>query len=282
MDVELHPKYQENQLVYITYSKPNPTQDEGIATAVARGKLVDNQLTEVNDVFVALPYVEGGHHLGSRIQFDKSGFLYVSVGDRGERDTFPQSLSNHHGKIHRIHDDGTIPSDNPFINNTNAQNTIFSYGHRNPQGLAIHPTTGKIWQGEHGPQGGDEINILDAGKNYGWPVITYGIDYDGTTISALTEMDGMEQPLTYWVPSIAPCGIDFVTGDFYSGWTGDLLVGSLKFEYLHRVKMNGDVVVSEERLLENIGRVRDVLMGIDGYIYVAVEGPGRVLRILPE
>ena len=282
LDVHLHPNFSSNQYVYLSYTKSNPENNSQTTTAVARGRLQENELTEVEDIFIAQPYSSASLHYGSRLLFDTEGYLYVTVGDRGRRDDFPQVLDNQCGKVHRLNDDGSIPTDNPFINTNDAYGSIFSYGIRNPQGLSLHPETGAVWEGEHGPQGGDEINILEAGNNYGWPVISYGINYDGTTFTDITEQDGMEQPVHYWTPSIAPCGMDFVSGSFYSGWSNDLFVGSLKFEYLHRLKMNGNEVVGEEELLNDIGRVRDVLMGNDGYLYIAVQSPGRVIRLVPE
>ena len=282
LDVELHPNYTENHLVYLSYSKRDPDNASRSTTAVALGKLEENALTELEDIFIALPYRSSGQHFGSRLQFDDLGHLYVTVGDRGNRDDFPQALDNHHGKVHRINDDGGIPGDNPFVQQEDAVSTIYAYGNRNPQGLCIHPTTGQIWEGEHGPRGGDEINIVGRGNNYGWPVITYGTNYNGTPITDLTEMEGMEQPVHYWTPSIAPSGMDFISGNLYIGWTNDLFVSSLKFTYLHRLKMDGNEVIGEEELLEGIGRIRDVEMGSDGYLYIAVEGPGRVIRIVPE
>ncbi len=214
--------------------------------------------------------------------FDREGFLYLSVGDRGRRDDNPQSLGNHCGKIHRILDDGTIPSDNPFTKNPNAEPSIYSYGHRNPQGLTTHPYTGQIWEHEHGPRGGDEVNIIEPGLNYGWPVISYGINYNGTKFTELTKKEGMEQPDLYWVPSIAPCGMSFVTGkDRYGAWDGNLLVGSLKFRYVNRCIVEDNKIIGEEELLKDIGRVRAIEMGPDGYIYIAIEAPGMVVRLVP-
>ncbi len=282
LDVVIHPEFESNSWVYLSYSKPNPQNGSQQTTAVARGKLTGNALTELEDIFIALPYQSTTHHYGSRLLFDRDGYLYVSVGDRGGRDVFPQALDNQIGKVHRLNADGSIPADNPFVNDENANNSIFAYGIRNPQGLTLHPETGAIWEAEHGPQGGDEINILEAGKNYGWPVISYGINYNGTTFTDLTEKEGMEQPIHYWDPSIAPCGIDFVSGEFYPKWKNDLLVSSLKFQYLHRLKMDGNNVVGQEELLKDIGRVRDVFMGLDGYLYIAVESPGRVIRLVSE
>ena len=281
LDVAIHPDYSENQFVYLSYSKFDPESNSRSTTAVARGTLNGNSLTNVEDIFVALPYQSATHHYGSRLQFDGDGYLYITVGDRGSRDVYHQALDNQIGKVHRVHDDGSIPSDNPFANQ-NGVETVYTFGNRNPQGLCLHPVSGDIWEGEHGPQGGDEINTMGHGNNYGWPLITYGINYNGTPITDITEMDGMEQPIHYWVPSIAPAGMDFVSSENYNGWSHDLFVGSLKFTYLHRLKMNGDQVVGEEELLQGIGRVRDVEMGLDGYLYIAVESPGRVIRLIPE
>lgn len=282
LDITIHPDFAENNFIYFTYSKTDPTNEYMHTTATARGVLAGNALTGIEDIFVALPYFGTGHHFGSRLQFDNDGYLFVTVGDRGNRDVFPQDLTTMAGKVHRIHDDGTIPTDNPFFNGDDPTGTIYSYGIRNPQGLCRHPVTGDIWEGEHGPRGGDEINIIGSGNNYGWPVITYGINYDGTPITDQTEMAGMEQPIHYWVPSIAPAGMDFVAGDLYNGWTNDLFVGALSASYLHRLIMNGNEVVGHEELLQGIGRIRDVEMGSDGYLYIAVENPGRVFRIVPE
>ncbi len=280
MDVEVHPDFEQNQTIYLSYSKPNKDKSKS-TTAIMMARLVGNELKEQRDIFVAVPYLPTRHHYGSRLEFDNDGYLYFSVGDRGRRDENPQSLTNHCGKIHRIHADGSVPKDNPFVNEKNAMPTIFSYGHRNPQGVTLDPVTNIIWEHEHGPRGGDEINIIHPGKNYGWPVISYGINYNGTKFTDITERAGMEQPEWYWVPSIAACGLTFVTSDQYPGWQGDLLVGSLRFQFLERVIIENNKVVGREKLLKNIGRLRDVKMGRDGYVYFSVEDPGMVLRILP-
>jgi len=279
LDVELHPDFAANQLVYLSYSKP---KNGGLSTtAIYRAKLEGNSLKEGEDIFIAEPYESTRHHYGSRLEFGTDGYLYFSVGDRGHRDENPQSLDNHCGKIHRIKDDGGIPEDNPFVDKADAMPSIYSYGHRNPQGVIRHPETGQIWTHEHGPRGGDEINIIEPGKNYGWPVVSYGINYNGTTFTEKTEAPGMEAPEWYWVPSIAPCGMDFVDGGRYPDWEGGLLVGSLRFKYLNLCKIENNKVVSEEKLLPDIGRLRNVKVGPDAYIYVAVEQPGRVIRIVP-
>jgi glucose/arabinose dehydrogenase len=282
MDVELHPDFAVNQMVYISYSIFKEEGDLTLSsTAIARARLDENRLEELEVIFEAQPYLPTRHHYGCRMEFDPEGYLYFSVGDRGRRDDNPQSLENHCGKIHRLNDDGTIPEDNPFVNTEGAMPSIYSYGHRNPQGVTLNPKTGMIWAHEHGPRGGDEINLIRPGLNFGWPVISYGINYDGTIFTTLTEEEGMEQPLHYWVPSIAACGMDFITGDRYPGWEGNLLVGSLKYEYLNMCVIDGDKVVSEEMLLKNIGRVRDVIVSPDGYIYVSVEDPGVIYKLIP-
>lgn len=277
LDIKVHPNYKTNGWIYLSYSKD--MEDGLTTTAVSRGKLSGNKFVEAADVFKAEPASKTRHHYGSRVVFDKNGKMYVSVGDRGNHDQNPQSLRNHCGKIHRMNDDGSTPSDNPYVGNMVAMQTIYSYGHRNPQGMALNPFTGAIWEHEHGPQGGDEINIPQPKKNYGWPVISYGINYDGTKLTDITEKEGMEQPLLYWVPSIAPSGMDFVSSSRYGALKGDLLVGSLKFAYLKRVDLDGDKVVKEEQYLEGLGRVRCVRQGPDGYIYLGVEGKG-VLKLI--
>jgi aldose sugar dehydrogenase len=280
LDVELHPDFAQNRWVYLSFSKPAEQGDDN-TTAVLRGRLQGNRLVDTSLIFEAKPYVSTRHHYGSRLVFDGEGYLYISVGDRGRRDQHPQYLSNYPGKIHRLHDDGRIPHDNPFVDRAGAVSSIWSYGHRNPQGLAIHPETGALWENEHGPRGGDEINHIQPGLNYGWPVISYGINYNGTTFTDLTEKEGMEQPLHYWVPAIGVCGLAIVGGDRYPAWHGDFLSGSLAFEYLHRTKMEHGKVVGQEKLLPNLGRVRCIKMGPDGYLYITKESPGYVLRIVP-
>jgi len=278
LDVILHPDFENTGWIYLSYSKIK--EDTLGTTAIYRAKLKGNQLIEGEDIFVALPYSTKSHHYGSRFEF-KDEYLFFTVGDRGSRDVNPQNLDNHCGKVHRIYDDGSIPQDNPFVEVEGAMPSIWSFGHRNPQGLAMHPETGDIWEHEHGPRGGDEINLIERGLNYGWPVISYGINYDGTTFTQLTEKEGLEQPIHYWVPSIAACGMTFINSDKYPGWENHLLVGSLRYKYLNLCKMEGPSVVSEEILLKNIGRLRSVEMGPDGYIYVGVEDPGAVYRLMP-
>lgn len=282
LDVILHPDFKKNNLVYISYSAVKKEGTVTLATtAIMRAKLNGNKLEQQRIIFEALPYSRTRHHYGSRMVFGKDGLLYFSVGERGNEKENPQSLQNDLGKIHRIKDDGSIPATNPFVNKPGSKASIFTYGNRNPQGLTMQPGTGAIWSHEHGPRGGDEINIIGAAKNYGWPAISYGINYNGKIITDKTAMDGMEQPLLYWIPSIAPSGMAFVTGNRYKGWKGDLLVGSLRFKYLNRCKIKDGKVVSEEMLLKNIGRLRDVRMAPDGFIYVAVENPGFIFKLIP-
>ncbi len=280
LDIELHPNYENNGWLYITYSSEEG-ENKGGNTALIRAKLTNNALTDIELLYKAGPNTTKGQHFGSRIVFDNEGYLYFSIGDRGNRDVNPQDIKRDGGKIYRLKDDGSIPGDNPFVNSNGAKTAVFSYGHRNPQGLAKHPETGQIWDNEHGPKGGDEINTLKKGANYGWPVITYGINYSGTPITDKTEMEGMEQPVHYWVPSIGPSGMAFVTTDNYGGWKGSVLVGSLAFQYLERLELNGNKVVNREKLMADIGRVRDVKQGPDGLIYVSVEGKG-IYKLVPK
>ena len=280
LDIELHPDYNTNGWIYFSYASAEGEGDGG-NTAIIRAKLVDNELTENQLLYKAGPNSKKGQHFGSRLAFDDQGYLYFSIGDRGNRDENPQDITRDCGKIYRIHDDGRIPKDNPFVNESNAKKAIYSYGHRNPQGMIKHPETGEIWTNEHGPQGGDEINIVKAGKNYGWPVISYGINYSGTTFTEITEKPGMEQPLFYWVPSIAPSGMAIVSSDMYPDWKGNVLVGSLKFQYLEKLKLKDGIVVKREKLLEGMGRVRSVNEGPDGFIYVGIESLG-IVKIIPN
>lgn len=278
LDVQLHPNFIENRWIYFSYNKK---KNNKFTTAVSRFEFHNDNLKNEKLIFEALPYSNKRLHFGSRLEFDKEGYLYITVGDRGSRDINPQDLSRHAGKVHRIYDNGDIPKDNPFYDKKNAIKSIFSYGHRNPQGMILNPFTNEIWTHEHGPRGGDEINIINKGLNYGWPVITYGINYSGTIITNEKKKEGMEQPLHYWVPSIAPSGMVFVEGSLYPSLNGNLLIGSLKFEYLHLCIMKGSEVISEHRLFEDM-RVRNVKQRSDGYIFFSVEEPGRIYKILPN
>ncbi|WP_412561274.1 PQQ-dependent sugar dehydrogenase [Winogradskyella sp. MIT101101] len=278
MDVILHPDFENNKYIYISYASSKGEGDGG-NTAIARAKLNGNTLTDLEVLYKATPNTRRGQHFGSRLVFDKDGYLFFTIGERGDRDTNPQDITRDGGKTYRINDDGSIPEDNPFVNDADAKKAIYSYGHRNQQGMTLHPDTKEIWTHEHGPRGGDEINIVEPGKNYGWPVISYGVNYSGTKFTDLTEKEGMEQPLHYWVPSIAPSGMAFIDSDKYGDWEGNLLVGSLKFNYLDMCTIKNGKVVKEERLLNDIGRVRSVEQGPDGYIYVGVENLGIVKLI---
>lgn len=279
MDIILHPEYAKNKWIYISYSK-RAEEGSGGNTVIIRAKLSENTLTEKQEIFKATPNSTSGVHFGCRMVFDDEGYLYFSVGERGKTSN-AQTLTNHSGKIHRIFDDGRIPPDNPFVNTPGAMPSIYSYGHRNPQGIDIHPVSRRIYNNEHGPRGGDEINLVAKGKNYGWPVITYGINYDGTIITTETAKEGMEQPVFQWTPSIAPSSMIFVDGNKYPGWKGDIMSGSLSFKYLERVKLDNGKVVKQEKLLENVGRVRNVYQDPAGFIYVSVEKPGLILKIVP-
>ncbi len=282
LDVIPDPGFAKNKTIYLSYSKQGTENGQEVyTTAVLKAKLNGNQLADAKDIFIAKPYSRTTHHYGGKMVFGKDGYLYVSVGERGNEKQNPQNLANDLGKIHRIKSDGTIPTNNPFVNVDTASHSIYSYGHRNPQGLTLNPANGEIWEHEHGPRGGDEINLVKKGKNYGWPVITYGINYNGKIISTETQKAGMEQPVKYWIPSIGPCGMVFLTGNQYPQLKGVLLSGSLRFKYLNASFIKGDKVVNEEMLLKNIGRVRDVRVSPDGFIYVATEQSGMVLKILP-
>ncbi len=280
LDVVLHPDYQKTGWIYLSYSAPGPA---GMGTEVARARLAGNRLQDLEVIFRLERKSPTAHHFGSRLTFDRAGYLYISIGDRGERPR-AQMLHDHAGSIIRIHDDGRIPADNPFTSRSDAKPEIFSYGHRNPQGMALHPTTGQLWIHEHGPQGGDELNIIHKGRNYGWPIITYGVNYvSGTTIGEGVSKPGMEQPDYYWIPSIAPSGMAFYTGDKFHQWRDSLFIGSLKFRLLTRLVLDGSSVIREERLLrDELGRIRDVRTGPDGYLYLLTDAAnGKLVRLEP-
>jgi glucose/arabinose dehydrogenase len=279
LDVVVDPNYAKNSLIYFSYSGLEG-EGKGAHTSVMRAKLQGAELTEQRVIFEGAPNTTKGQHYGSRLTFDQKGHLYISVGDRGNRDVNPQRLNRDAGKIHRINTDGSIPKDNPFVGQNAVNSSIYSYGHRNPQGMVMHPITGDIWAHEHGPKGGDEVNIIQSGKNYGWPEISYGVNYSGTSFTDLTEKEGMQQPEWYWVPSIAPSGMTVVTSDVYPDWQGKIVVGSLKFAYLVALTLDGNKVMSQETLFPGIGRVRNVKQGLDGYIYVATDGNG-IFKIVP-
>lgn len=281
LDIAVHPNYEENGWIYITYSSPEG--GEGANTALMRAKLNDDHSSLVSQevLYKAEPNTSRGQHFGSRIVFDGNGHVFFGIGDRGNRDVNPQDITRDAGKIYRLNEDGSIPQDNPFVGKEGLD-AVFAYGIRNPQGMALHPETGQLWEHEHGPRGGDEINIIEAGKNYGWPEISFGINYDGTSFTDDTARAGMEQPEWYWDPSIAPSGMTFVTSDKYPEWQGDLLVGSLKFGYIVRANVENNTVTGDEILFKGIGRVRDIKQGPDGYIYVSTEAENGIVRLVPN
>jgi glucose/arabinose dehydrogenase len=278
LDVALHPRHAENGLIYLSYAARG---EGGVGTEVARGKLSGNRLEDVLVVFRQLPKSSAGQHFGSRLVFDRDGYLFITLGDRGERQR-AQRPDDHAGSVIRLHDDGKVPKDNPFAGKPGWKPEKYTLGNRNQQGAALHPKTGALWTHEHGPQGGDEVNIIRAGANYGWPVITYGAEYgSGTRIGEGTHKPGMEQPLHYWVPSIAPSGMAFYSGERFPRWRGDLFVGALRDQMLVRLQLDGEKVVKEERMLKNaLGRIRDVRSGPDGYIYLLTDEANGVLARL--
>ncbi len=277
LDITIHPDYKTNGWIYISYARP---KGEGEVLVISRAKLNGNALENLEEIFVANPEWKGGRHFGSRIVFDKDNYLFFSNGDKGSRPQNAQELDNDHGKIHRIHDDGSIPSDNPFVDTEGASPSIWTYGNRNPQGMIYDKANDRIWAVEHGPKGGDELNLIEKGKNYGWPVISYGINYDGTILTELTEKEGMEQPVTYWVPSIATCGMTLVTSDRYPEWKGNVLVAGLAGQQIARVELDGTTAAGEETLLKDIGRVRQVSESPDGYIYAVTEATGLLIKLV--
>jgi glucose/arabinose dehydrogenase len=280
LDVVLHPDFVDNRWVYFSYAEAG---EEGFGTAVGRGQLDGNRLTAVETIFRMRPKSSAGRHFGSRLVFDREGFLFITLGDRGDRPR-AQMLDDHIGAVVRLHDDGRIPSDNPFVGRSGALPGIYSYGHRNIQGATMDPATGRLWTHEHGPQGGDEVNLPLPGVNHGWPVITYGANYfTGTSIGEGTEKPGMAQPLYHWTPSIAPSGMAFYAGEAFPAWNGDLFVGSLKFRLLVRLELRDGKVVEEERLLtDQFGRIRDVRLGPDGLLYLLTDAAnGQLLRLTP-
>ena len=279
-DVVLHPQYAQNGWIYWAYNAPGPG---GWGTALARGKLQGQRMTEVQVLFSMQPKTRSSQHFGGRIVFDKAGTLYLTLGDRGDKDR-AQKLDDHAGSVIRLHDDGRVPADNPFTKRSGALPEKWTLGNRNMQGAALHPQTGELWTHEHGPQGGDEVNVMRSGFNYGWPVITYGVNYGlGTRIGEGQSKPGMVQPLHVWVPSIAPSGMAFVSGSQFPQWQGDLLVGALRGQMLVRLVLDGEKVLREERLLQGrVGRIRDVRMGPDGFIYLLSDGPdGALMRLEP-
>ncbi|MGH7637493.1 MAG: PQQ-dependent sugar dehydrogenase [Gemmatimonadaceae bacterium] len=291
LDVVPHPDFAANRLIYLSYSKPNADSTEG-TTAVARARFENDRLTNVQEIFEAKLWSRGRGHHGSRLAFDRNGFLFISLGDRqappsGNLEAHPaQDLSNHFGTIVRLHDDGRVPSDNPFVSRAGAVPEIWTYGHRNVQGLLIHPETGDVWATEHGPQGGDELNLIQPGKNYGWPVIGFGVNYrTGAAIHSGTHREGMEQPVHVWVPSIGASGLLLYTGSAFPQWRGNIFAGGMAREQLVRLTFDGRRVTNVETLVERRGRIRDVRQGPDGFIYLAIEHrqgePTPIVRLEP-
>ena len=282
-DVIIDRGYGQNQTIYFCYAEP---VGPGARTTLARARLVDAGTPRLDDVTVIFQQdgpLSHGNHFGCRIVQTPDGNLFLTTGDHFTTRDQAQNLGNHIGKIVRIRPDGSAPPDNPFVGRAGAKPEIWSYGHRNAQGLALHPDSGKLWEHEHGPRGGDEINIIEKGKNYGWPVIGYGIDYSGAKIHESTRKDGMEQPVRYWVPSIAPSGMAFYTGDLFPAWRGNLFAGALAGQLLVRLELDGDKVTKEERLLRELReRIRDVRQGSDGALWLATDSAsGRILRVAP-
>lgn len=286
-DVLPHPNYAVNKWVYLSYAKP---VGKDSTTMVVRGRLEGDKLSNIEEIFQAQTSGKNGHY-GGRLAFDYKGYLFVTVGERQastkeDLENHPaQDRSNHQGVVVRLHDDGRIPADNPFVGKSDILPEIWSYGHRNPQGLAFHPVTGDLWEGEHGPQGGDEINIIQAGLNYGWPVVGYGVNYgSGEPIHSTQTRADMESPLHYWVPSIATSGLMIYSGDKFPSWQGNIFIGGLKGRQLARVILSSDAktVENEETLVKGLGRIRDVRQGPDGFIYLADESNGAIVRLEPS
>lgn len=296
LDVAIHPDFEENRYVYLSYAKPNADGSEG-TTAVARGRLEGHQLVDLQDIFLANAWSATNGHYGSRLLFDDEGYLFVTVGDRmappsGELERHPaQDLSNHQGTINRLNDDGSIPADNPFVGRDGVEPSIWSYGHRSPQGLALHPETGDLWESEHGPQGGDELNLILPGRNYGWPVIGYGVNYGGAPLHRAREMEGMEQPVQYFTPSIATSGLTIYSGGRFPEWQGSVFMGGMAHPQVARLPLVGDEMRQVGRmerppLLSGFSRVRDIRQGPEGFIYLALDerdedGMSRVVRVEP-
>ncbi len=278
LDVALDPGYEENGWVYLSFS--DPVGGESM-TSIVRGRIQGDEWVDEQIVFEAPEefYLSGGAHFGTRLVFE-GDYLYFAIGDRRRRG-HSQDLSRPNGKIHRIHPDGSIPKDNPFVDDPEAFPTIWSYGHRNPQGMALDPGTGRLWSTEHGPRGGDELNLVERGENYGWPVVTFGMNYNGTPITDRTSAPGMKDPVVHWTPSLAVCGLAFYEGDAFPGWTGSLLSGGLAGQDLRLIRLDGEEVAEQQILIKGEGRIRDVIVGPDGLPYVVFNGGGRIVRMVP-
>jgi len=288
LDIRVHPEYSQNGWIYASYSASAPSV--GGQLQLIRFKIAGEKIQNIENIFSSNGSNTWYGHYGSRIVFDKEGYLYLSVGEGGSTSYGGPATGNNNaqdpksnwGKIHRLRDDGVIPTDNPILTGNTAPSSVYSMGHRNPQGLTMHPETGEIWESEHGPKGGDEINIITKGSNYGWPVYSLGLNYDGTTISTGHSAAGITAPLYSWTPSIGICGITFITSNKFKSWKGNLLVSGLASRKLYRCVVNGKQITREEVLLSDYGRVRNVVQASDGSIYVSVENPGRIIRIIPE
>ncbi|MFV0590982.1 MAG: PQQ-dependent sugar dehydrogenase [Draconibacterium sp.] len=287
LDVAVDPDYEQNGWIYIAYSHAlnnvEGAERPPAMTRIVRGKIKDNTWTEQQVLFEAPheTYRTTRHHYGCRIVFDPWGYLYFAIGERGHAEN-AQDFTRPNGKVHRIYKDGTVPANNPWYNEENSIKSLYSLGNRNIQGLAVHPETGELWATEHGPMGGDELNLIKAGNNYGWPVITYGLNYNGTIITNDTHKPGLEQPILYWKPSIAVCGLDFYRGDLFKKWKNKLLVGALKYEEVRLLDIEDHRVMHEEVIVKGQGRVRDVSTGPDGAIYVVLNNPDTVIRLTPK
>ncbi|WP_289076252.1 PQQ-dependent sugar dehydrogenase [uncultured Pseudoalteromonas sp.] len=282
LDLALHSGPDDSQWLYITYSSTQGAKS-GSNTALMRAKLSDDRTELLNTqlLYKGEHNSTKGQHYGSRIVFDNQGYVYFSIGDRGSRDKNPQDLTRDGGKIYRLHTDGRIPKDNPFVNQKSAKHAIWSYGHRNPQGMWFDKTTQTLWSHEHGPRGGDELNIIKAGANYGWPVVSYGVNYSGTSFTDIQEKDGMQSPILHWTPSIAPSDMLLVSSDKYPQLKGKLLLSSMKFSFLSALEISNKGVSKQYKILEGIGRVRSLAQGSDGYIYLGIDGQG-IKRLEPE
>lgn len=289
LDIKVHPNYANNGWIYISYAA-SESGVNGALLKLTRFKLNGNNIINTETIFqTKTPNTWYGHY-GSRIIFDKAGFLYLSIGEGGytsyggvgSGNMNAQDTKSDWGKVHRMTDDGKLPADNPVLPGNTSATTVFSYGHRNPQGMTYDAVNNRIWENEHGPMGGDEINLVEKGKNYGWPLVSYGKNYDGVAVSSNPTANGITEPLKYWVPSMAPSGMAVITSDKFKSWKGNVLTGSLKFNYISRAVLQGTTITKDEKILEGIGRVRNVKQGPDGDIYVAVEGPGRIIRVTGE
>ena len=284
LDVAVHPDYAKNGWIYLSFVEGQSKGSSVAGTALIRAKLKENRLVDVERLFSMQPKSRGGRHFGGRIVLDGKGFVYLTLGDRGDEER-AQAPNDHAGAVIRLHDDGRVPVDNPFVGRSGVPPEAFSRGNRNIQGAAIHPVTGELWSHEHGPQGGDELNVIRSGKNYGWPTITYGVNYvTGTRIGEGTAKSGLEQPLHIWVPSIAPSGMAFYSGKAFPQWQGSILLGALRSQTLVRLELKGERVVREERLLVGqVGRIRDVRVGPDGLVYLLIDSPdGALVRLEPK